>query len=281
MALWRIEEVAPGVGVLTWADADPWWLDPQASSALATRVEQSLNEGLRRVEAVVAVSQDDLRRTLQRAGLRPEGVARSALTGADGIPVDAVRLARLVDDAAPGTREAFNAMLNATLPVKRVIAQGFITDGAGRFLMCELTYKLEWDLPGGVVDRGESPADAVAREVREELGVELGVGRLVTVDWLPPYRRWDDAVLCVFDLGQRPDLLSTVRLQPTEIRAAHWCDLDTARRHAAPYVVRLLEHIMASRLAGGDDGGDGSFGDGRDGGDGSDGTTYLEDGRPT
>jgi 8-oxo-dGTP diphosphatase len=36
-----------------------------------------------------------------------------------------------------------------------------------------------WELPGGKVDPGEHPLDALHREIREELGVEIEVGALV------------------------------------------------------------------------------------------------------
>ena len=76
---------------------------------------------------------------------------------------------------------------------------------AGEVLLCELSYKKEWDLPGGVVDPGESPATCVEREVEEELGIQVTAGRLLAVNWLPPWRGWDDALLYLFDLGEPRD----------------------------------------------------------------------------
>ena len=42
-----------------------------------------------------------------------------------------------------------------------------------------------WTLPGGAVERGESPWEAVVREVEEETGLEVRVERLAGVYWRP------------------------------------------------------------------------------------------------
>ena len=219
--------------------------DVAAAAVVAGLVEEAFAAGHHRVEAELPVgaAHQRRRRLLQRAGLRPEGVARGRGGEVDGIPQDLLRLARLRDDPAPGEPGAFLAMLNATLPRKRVIVQGIVRDGQGRILLCELTYKADWDLPGGVAEPAESPVTSLERELVEELGVELGVGDLVAVDWLPPYRQWEDAVLLVFDVGTHPDLDGRMTLQPSEIQGVHWVRPQDAAGHVAPYVARLLSSL--------------------------------------
>jgi len=134
------------------------------------------------------------------------------------------------------------AILNSRLPKKRTIAQGLLRDPLGKVLLCELSYKKEWDLPGGVVDPGESPATCVEREVEEELGIRVHAGRLLAVNWLPPWRGWDDALLYLFDLGVH----DTGELDPAlflrrEIAGAHWRMVADAAPHVAPYTARMLE----------------------------------------
>lgn len=57
-----------------------------------------------------------------------------------------------------------------------------ILDGAGRVLLVKENYdRLRWTLPGDAIEKGETPADAVARETLEETGVAVAVGHLVGV----------------------------------------------------------------------------------------------------
>jgi 8-oxo-dGTP pyrophosphatase MutT (NUDIX family) len=46
-----------------------------------------------------------------------------------------------------------------------------IVEQAGRVVLVRHSYKSGWLLPGGAVDRGEPPADAVIRELQEEIGL--------------------------------------------------------------------------------------------------------------
>lgn len=236
----ELHESAPGVWQLTWQD-------PTAARTADLRmlIEGAFAEGAHRVEAEVSVDDRDTRRALQRAGLRPEGVARGRVLSVDGQPLDVTRLARLATDPEPGTRESFLAMLNATLPRTRTIAQGLVRDDQGRVLLCELTYKKDWDLPGGVVDPHESPRAALAREVAEELGLDLPIGPLLAVNWLPPYRQWDDAILFVFDLGVVPNLVDLARLETSELAGVHWVPAGEVPQRLAPYAARHLQTILA------------------------------------
>ena len=83
-----------------------------------------------------------------------------------------VVLARLSTDPPLTDPESFRSLLNSFLPRKRAIGQLLVRDEAERVLLCQLTYKRDWDLPGGVVEVGESPRHAVVREVAEELGLD-------------------------------------------------------------------------------------------------------------
>ena len=92
------------------------------------------------------------------------------------MPADRIVYARLATDTPVHEPGGFRALLNSFLPRKRAISQLLVRDPDDRVLLCQLTYKQDWDLPGGVVEVGESPQRAVGREVEEELGLDAGAG---------------------------------------------------------------------------------------------------------
>lgn len=84
----------------------------------------------------------------------------------------------LLDEADPIVRGA----VNFSLP--RVVAEGVIV-GRGKILLVKAKrgyLKDRWNLPGGFVGYGESPAETVEREVAEEVGAPCRVGRLLGVE---------------------------------------------------------------------------------------------------
>jgi ADP-ribose pyrophosphatase YjhB (NUDIX family) len=58
-----------------------------------------------------------------------------------------------------------------------------ILDGRGRVLLAHHTYRTHpWGLPGGLVSASEQPSAGLARELREELGVQAQVGPVLSAE---------------------------------------------------------------------------------------------------
>ena len=194
-----------------------------------------------RVEAWSATDDVTGQRVATWAGMRREGVMR-------GVGGDRIVYARLESDAPASEPEGFRALLNSFLPRKRAISQMLVRDTDDRVLLCQLTYKQDWDLPGGVVEVGESPQLAVAREVTEELGLDIKAGNLVLTDWLPAVGR----------LGRRdlPGLRRRRRTRPRSSRTSSARSARSAppssapstqvRERAADFTARRVESALAN-----------------------------------
>lgn len=84
-------------------------------------------------------------------------------------------------------------------------------------------YKDWWEFPGGKIEAGETPQEALAREIREELDTEICVGDLITtVEYdYPAFHLSMDCFWCEIISGE---------LLLKEHEAAQWLPLSDLRQ---------------------------------------------------
>jgi len=141
--------------------------------------------------------------------------------------------------------EAATRAYYQSLPGKRIGAGLICRDADDRVLLVQPTYKPTWEIPGGVVEAGESPAATVAREVREELGVTLAVGRLLLVDWLPVRPPKTEGLMMQFDGGVLDESVSPrFRLPPDELRDWRFFAADDLDEVLPDYMARRTRRAL-------------------------------------
>ncbi len=93
-----------------------------------------------------------------------------------------------------------------TLPRKRMAAGVLLRDADDKVVLVEPTYKDTWEIPGGVVEAGESPWLAAERELEEELGLVRRNMPVLVVDYVPDAPDgMPEGLLWIFDGGLLSD----------------------------------------------------------------------------
>lgn len=130
-------------------------------------------------------------------------------------------------------RKAGTAVLSAFRRIPGPLKRGLVRAGApnytvgavcaieheGTVLLLRQPHRAGWSLPGGLLAHGESPADAVIREVWEETGLRIDPGDHIAVG-VHPHTQSIDVIFRATALD-RPQ----IRLAH-EARRARWWDID-------------------------------------------------------
>lgn len=187
-------------------------------------------------------------RTLERVERAEDRDGASDMTVRQTAPLAAARYRR------PGARRLVRAIyrllplrgqrlaLRLGAPKVTMGACAVIQDEWGRILVAHHTYRrLAWGLPGGLIDRGEQPEAALARELREELGARAVIGPMLCAESEPATRH--------VTLYYRVALWETPREDGEEIDALRYASPDEVRRLLGPNASAWLDRAQPRRAS--------------------------------
>jgi 8-oxo-dGTP diphosphatase len=133
-----------------------------------------------------------------------------------------------------------------TEPRFTVTAGAVVLDEAGRVLLLQHAFRKGsgWGIPGGFVERGEQPEEAIRRELREEAGIEIDEARLVAAR---THRRPQQLELLYVALARED---ARPRAMSAEIRRAEWFALYALPHDLPKDQRRLIERALESDARG-------------------------------
>jgi 8-oxo-dGTP pyrophosphatase MutT (NUDIX family) len=109
-----------------------------------------------------------------------------------------------------------------------------IRNNNGEILLEKLSYKDYWSLPGGSVDDGESPKVTLVRELKEELSLEITVGELIYLRYLPVNGNKPESLQFLFDGGKLADeQINAIKVDGEEVLEFKFVKIEEMEKYVA------------------------------------------------
>jgi 8-oxo-dGTP diphosphatase len=138
----------------------------------------------------------------------------------------------------------------AQLATTYAAAGALITDPAGNVLLVKPNYRDHWALPGGMIEHNEPPETACTREISEEIGLGLSVGRLLVIDWAPAYARRPRPITYFLFDGGVLDRATGITLQHAELDDYVFADPDRVDVHLDSHTAARIPAALTARANG-------------------------------
>lgn len=130
-------------------------------------------------------------------------------------------------------------------------AAAVILDEEDRVLLVQPSYYPgRWLMPGGGAELTDSPRQACGRELSEELGIDVRVGELLAVDWIPAHSQGFAELIYVFDGGRLTrQQIESIQTHERELTGYQFTALPDAAARLTPADGRRLMAACAGARA--------------------------------
>lgn len=130
-------------------------------------------------------------------------------------------------------------------PKKNMAAGALIFNTNNELLIVKPTYKKCWHLPGGVVERNESPIVACIREVKEECNLLIDPNIFVATCHCSDIDNEIDALLFIFSCNSiNESIIKEIKLPEDELEGFKFIEVSESRKYLDGIIANIAKEYV-------------------------------------